>query len=736
MEFQEEKNKMLSIFSDDDIDINFIINENKVKNGENLDTIRNKLLIEKAENSICEIILRNEIEPGYGSGFFCKIKYPDEFDEIIFLFTNHHVIKYELLYNKDNYIIIKIKNEEKKIFLNYYRKIWADENLDFAAIEIIEQDNIIQLINTFEIDQKCFNINFDQKEYNKKGIVIASIGLNKKIELSQGALYYRNTNNLKQYFFHDCNTAPGFSGSPIILINNLKIIGIHKGNNNSKANIGIYFKEILNYINKEKEKIKENKIKGILDIKLNEIKDGVILLNQNEINKEEIKNNIIVYLMNKRINTKIKDNKWIINYNFEKDGSYEFTIIFKKKLSNLNSFFENCSLLSIDLSYFDTSEVNNMGGMFNYCQKLKEIKGLNRFNTSQVYYMRIMFQDCHELVYLDLTNFDTSNVKSMEGMFNFCLKLKEIKGLDNFNTSKVTNMSRMFENCEELENLNLSKFDTSKVTNITGMFNNCYKIRNIIGLNRFNTSQVINMDGMFQGCNELKYLDLSSFDTSKVIDFGLIFNNCHKIIKIVGLNKFNTSQVNNMAGMFQECNELESLDLSNFNTSKVKNMKCIFSKCHKIIEIVGLNKFNTSQVIDMNGMFNKCYELEYLDLSNFDTSKVIDFKMMFADCKKLNQIKGINKFITSQATNISGMFLNCNELIYLDLSNYDTKNVTDMGYMFYNCKNLRFLNLSNFSLKEECITERMFLFFSRNCEFITNNEKLRDLYNSFNCNIF
>ena len=125
----------------------------------------------------------------------------------------------------------------------------------------------------------------------------------------------------------------------------------------------------------------------------------------------------------------------------------------------------------------------------------------------------------------------------------------------------------------------------------------------------------------------------------------------------------------------------------------------------------------------MNGMFNNYYELESLDLSNFDTSKVIDFKKMFAHCKKLKQIKGINKFITSQAININGMFLNCNELIYLNVSNYDTRNVKDMEYVFYNCKNLRFLNLSNFSLKEECITERMFLFFSRDCEFITNNEK-------------
>ena len=210
MEFHEEqKYKKFSENSEDDIDINLILNESKVKNGENIDTIRNKLLIEKAENSICEILIRNKVEPGYGSGFFCKIKY-DEFNEIIFLLTNHHVINKEILYGEDNYLLIKIKNEERKIFLSYYRKLWMDENLDFACIEILKQDNIFELINIFEIDQNCYNINFDTKVYNKRGIVIASIGENKKIELSQGALYYRNTNNLKQFFFHNCNTAPIF----------------------------------------------------------------------------------------------------------------------------------------------------------------------------------------------------------------------------------------------------------------------------------------------------------------------------------------------------------------------------------------------------------------------------------------------------------------------------------------------------------------------------------------------
>ena len=48
--------------------------------------------------------------------------------------------------------------------------------------------------------------------------------------------------------------------------------------------------------------------------------------------------------------------------------------------------------------------------MFNECNKLKEIKGLNNLNTSNVTTMRGMFQLCNELEYLDLSNFDTSKL--------------------------------------------------------------------------------------------------------------------------------------------------------------------------------------------------------------------------------------------------------------------------------------------------------------------------------------
>ena len=70
-----------------------------------------------------------------------------------------------------------------------------------------------------------------------------------------------------------------------------------------------------------------------------------------------------------------------------------------------------------------------MVNMFRGCHKIKSIKGVNHFNTSNVINMHGMFQLCHELECLDLSNFDTSNVTDMDGMFSNCYKLKEIKGI-------------------------------------------------------------------------------------------------------------------------------------------------------------------------------------------------------------------------------------------------------------------------------------------------------------------
>lgn len=52
---------------------------------------------------------------------------------------------------------------------------------------------------------------------------------------------------------------------------------------------------------------------------------------------------------------------------------------------------------------------------------------------------------------LNLSTWNTSNVKSMRFMFNDCKNLETIKFSKAFNTSKVTNMNYMFAECSLLK---------------------------------------------------------------------------------------------------------------------------------------------------------------------------------------------------------------------------------------------------------------------------------------------
>ena len=69
-------------------------------------------------------------------------------------------------------------------------------------------------------------------------------------------------------------------------------------------------------------------------------------------------------------------------------------------------------------------------------------------------------------------------------------------------------------------------------------------------------------------------------------------------------------------------------------------------------------------------MFAYCNELEYLDLSNFNTSKVIDKSYMFYKCYKLKEIKGIYNFRIADMTDLTKMFDECNDLEYISYSTF------------------------------------------------------------------
>jgi len=166
-------------------------------------------------------------------------------------------------------------------------------------------------------------------------------------------------------------------------------------------NVEKHINNLFNF-NQDNTKMKINNIniiEGILDINTEDIQNGIILFNSEKID------GIDTYINNKKINLINENNKWKIFENIQK-GKNKFKIIFNNSLTTLFRFFNECtSLFSIDLSNLDTSNVIDFGFIFNGCNKLKEIKGLNNLNTSKVNNMKSLFQDCNELEYLDLSNF-------------------------------------------------------------------------------------------------------------------------------------------------------------------------------------------------------------------------------------------------------------------------------------------------------------------------------------------
>ena len=68
---------------------------------------------------------------------------------------------------------------------------------------------------------------------------------------------------------------------------------------------------------------------------------------------------------------------------------------------------------------------------------------------------------------------------------------------------------------------------------------------------------------------------------------------------------------------------------------------------------------------------NNQKQLEYLDLSKLDASNATNMNRMFNKCYKLITIKGINKLIKNKSKTILGIFQHCQNLEYLDISEWD-----------------------------------------------------------------
>ena len=167
-----------------------------------------------------------------------------------------------------------------------------------------------------------------------------------------------------------------------------------------------------------------------------------------------------------------QNEKGKIAYNLTKQEN-NITLTWNSFLSNCANMFRSLeNLIKVDLSEFDSSQVTNMFCMFFNCTNFISID-LSNLNTSKLRSLRSMFHDCFSLISLDLSGFDTSS---------------------------VTYTYHMFKGCKSLIFLNIFSFNENKLRNVTDMF--LYSNKNIIYCINENTTSLIK--------NEIKSLNTSN----------------------------------------------------------------------------------------------------------------------------------------------------------------------------------------------------------------------------------
>ena len=539
--------------------------------------------------------------------------------------------------------IIKYKKINIQGINKFYQKLDKDFYLNKEIFKPIEK-----IIEKKEINLCDINLNLNQKEYYIKSFKnVNSIYCEDEIQISNllNLLKDKKLDNIKhinltlgnfnessneQNFICKClselitnseklktlilrlhpqnfNQNVNFFLNLIQDLKKLKILNITQNIENPDYNLSLetilkqfpilndnkyYFDEIkignLNLIKKN-----NNKIFPYFNVKCEYLIDNNLVKKQIRLVGENILNDSLLYLNNKKIND--------FKYKFSKEGNYKLKILFKE--IKMNNLLHNCySLTSINLYNFNSNIITDISGLFSNCTALKN---------------------------LNLSNINTTNISDMNSLFFNCTSLTSLN-LSNFITNKLTNIMYMFSNCTSLKTLDFPNINTSNVTNMNGIFSVCSSLTTL-NLSNFNTNKVIDMSGMFSKCSSLKSLDLSNFNTSNVTNMSFIFYKC-SALTVLNLSNFNTNNVTDMNHMFYKCSSLTSLNISNFNTNNVFDMNGMFSNCSSLNSL-DLSNFNTNNVVNMNSMFSFCSSLELLDLSNFNLDKVIDMNDMFNNIK-------------------------------------------------------------------------------------------------------
>jgi len=244
-------------------------------------------------------------------------------------------------------------------------------------------------------------------------------------------------------------------------------------------------------------------------------------------------------------------------------------------------FANNIALTSIiGLANWDSSSVKSMNGLFLNARSLADALALRNWDTSNVLDMRKLFCGCISLLFIDVTNWNTGKVQSMSNMFQVGDdwkgngQLREIIGLGDLDVSNVTDMTSMFYGAGQMITYDIDRWDVSKVESMNHMFCDNFNLRSL-DLSAWDVSSLKTIYNMFNDDTKLRTIgNVSHWNTVNLIDAGAWLNNASSFIGdkdgYLDLSGWNTGNLKSVGEMFFGT-KMHMLDLSGWTFDSITN---------------------------------------------------------------------------------------------------------------------------------------------------------------------
>lgn len=231
---------------------------------------------------------------------------------------------------------------------------------------------------------------------------------------------------------------------------------------------------------------------------------------------------------------------------------YRIYRLYPKKYLNFSQGWNTyCPLVWIDMTHWDSSQVEDVDLMFNCTTSLNEID-LTGTNFSKVKNFNNMFRN--------------SSIKRIKGLES--LRIDSAVSLDNGTRDQYNAMFAVCHNLTDDSFGNLAAWDTSKMKYIA-LFKDCENLTELHGIETWDTSSVVSLAGFFYNSKLKKSPNLSKWNIENVtnLDYFLYGNKLNDI----DLSSWNVSNVTSMTG-FLAGSSIKNVNLLGWNLCKVKNI--------------------------------------------------------------------------------------------------------------------------------------------------------------------